>query len=312
MGMFCLNLMRIALELARENRAYESLATKFFQHYVYVGAAMKKMGGGGYELWSEKDGFFYDALCYPDGRYEKFRVRSLVGLIPLFAVERLEEDWIEPFTDFRHSLHWFLENRQEIVQRCVTTHRHGDQVVHILAMMTPDQLRRILTRVWDPREFRSEYGLRSLSKFHEANPFRFGQDRVRYDPAEASENLKGGNSNWRGPIWFPTAFMMIESLRKLQKAYGQEFLVPSAVEGEESVTLEQIARGFAERLKRIFLRDASGNRAVFGACELFQKDPHWRDNVPFYEYFHGDTGRGVGASHQTGWTGLIANIIDEW
>ncbi|MCB0324387.1 MAG: hypothetical protein KDD69_12475 [Bdellovibrionales bacterium] len=311
MGMFCLNLMRIALELAKENRVYESLATKFFQHYVYIGAAMKKMGGGGYELWSETDGFFYDALCYPDGHYEKFRVRSLVGLIPLYAIERLEEKWIEPFTEFRQNLEWFLTHRKDIVQRCVTTVERDGEKVHVLAIMSPEQIRRLLSCVWDPTEFRSDYGLRSMSKRHEANPYYFGHERVSYDPAEATECIKGGNSNWRGPIWFPTSFMMIESLRKLQKAYGDEFHVPDVQQGND-VSLEAIAQGFAERMIGIFRRDENGRRAVFGDNPLFQEDPHWRDHLLFYEYFHGDTGRGLGASHQTGWTGLVANLIDEW
>ena len=179
MGMFCLQMMRIALELAKENRVYESLATKFFQHYAYIGAAMKKMGGGDYELWSETDGFFYDALCYPDGSYQKFRVRSLVGLIPLYAIERLAEDQLEPFPEFRANLHWFLENRQDIVQRCVTTIRNELGVVHVLAIINPEQMRQLLGCIWDPTEFRSDYGLRSLSKEHEAHPYVFGEHVVR-------------------------------------------------------------------------------------------------------------------------------------
>jgi len=312
MGMFCLNLMRIALELARENRAYEGLATKFFQHYAYVGAAMKHMGERDYQLWDEEDKFFYDVLQFPDGTYHKFRVRSLVGLIPLYAVERLEEDWVEPFKEFRSNLHWFLRNRQDVVQRTVTTVEQGGQTVHVLAVVNPEQMRALLERVWDPHEFRSEYGLRSLSKYHEQHPFRFGDAQVGYEPAESREMLKGGNSNWRGPIWFPTSFMMIESLRKLGKAYGPTFKVESPVEGESPVTLEEMARGLADRLIRIFTRDGDGRRAAHGWYGKFQTDPHWRDLVLFYEYFHGDTGMGLGASHQTGWSGLVASLIDEW
>src|SRR5918993_896885 len=208
MGMFCLNLMRIALELAKENKAYEGLATKFFQHYVYVGAAMKHMGGADVQLWDERDKFFYDVLRYQDGSFHKFRVRSLVGLIPLYAIERVEEDWIKPFPDFSRDLEWFLENRQDIVQRCVTTIVQNGKKVHVLAIVSPEQMRHLLERVWDPAEFRSDYGLRSLSKYHEQNPFRFGEAQVGYEPAESVEMLKGGNSNWRGPVWFPTSFMM--------------------------------------------------------------------------------------------------------
>ncbi|MGE3538977.1 MAG: glucosidase [Candidatus Tectimicrobiota bacterium] len=312
MGMFCLQMMRIALELAKQNRVYESLATKFFQHYAYIGAAMKKMGGGGYELWSETDGFFYDALCYPDGSYQKFRVRSLVGLIPLYAIERLEEEQLTPFPEFRANLHWFLENRQDIVQRCVTTLTNERGVVHVLAIINPEQMRQLLRCIWDPAEFRSDYGLRSLSKHHEAHPYVFGEHVVRYSPAESLERLKGGNSNWRGPLWFPTTFLMIESLRKLYTAYGHEFTITSNVSGESCVTLEEIARGFAQRMISLFTRNADGKRPIYGNARLLQDDPYWRDYLLFYEYFHGDTGQGLGASHQTGWSGLVANLIDEW
>ena len=313
MGMFCLNLMRIALELAKENSTYEGLATKFFQHYVYVGAAMKKMGGSGdYELWDEKDGFFYDVLRYPDGSYHKFRVRSLVGLIPLYAIERLEDDWIKPFPEFTANLHWFLENRKDLTDQCVTTIEHEGQKVHILSIVDENQMKHLLERVWDPSEFRSEFGLRSLSKYHEQHPFSFGGSTVGYEPAESVEMLKGGNSNWRGPVWFPTSFMMIESLRKLGKAYGPLLEIQSSVEGEPPVTLHQMAEGFANRLIKVFTRDEQHRRPAHGWYDKFQTDPHWRDLVLFYEYFNGDTGMGLGASHQTGWSGLVASLIDEW
>jgi hypothetical protein len=312
MGMFCLNLMRIALELSKENKTYEALATKFFQHYAYIAAAMKQMGVGDVNLWDEQDKFFYDVLRYADGTYQKFRVRSLVGLIPLYAIERLEEDWIEPFHEFRMSLHWFLRNRQDIVQRCVTTVEHDGKRVHVLAIVNPEQMRGLLERVWDPAEFRSDYGVRSLSKFHEQNPFRLGGAQVGYEPAESREMLKGGNSNWRGPVWLPTSFMMIESLRKLGKAYGRQFAIDSPVPGEPDVKLDEMARGFADRLIRLFTRDAEGRRPAHGWYRKFQEDPHWRDLVLFYEYFHGDNGMGLGASHQTGWSGLVASLIDEW
>jgi hypothetical protein len=312
MGMFCLNLMRIALELAEDNPAYSGLATKFFEHYVYIGAAMKHAGGRNFELWSERDGFFYDVLRYPDGSYQKFRVRSLVGLIPLYAVERLPEEALQPHPSFQANLNWFLHNRPEITQRCVSTLVRDGKKVHLLALINTGQLRRLLTRVWDPHEFLSAYGLRSLSKYHAANPFVFGNSKVRYEPAEAVAQFKGGNSNWRGPIWFPTAFLMIESLRRLDSAYGNTFQLESAVPGEPGVSLGEMARGLANRLIGVFTRDDHGRRAVHGRCTKFQQDPHWRDLILFYEYFHGDTGEGLGASHQTGWTGLVATLIDEW
>jgi len=311
MGMLCLTLMRMALELARENQAYEGLASKFFQHYIYVAAAMKKMGGRDYQLWDEKDGFFYDVLRFPDGRFEKFRVRSLVGLIPLYAVERLEDRWIEPFHEFKANFNWFLQNKAHIVQGVCHPVHGPDGRLHVCAIVDEKQIKRLLDRLIDPAEFLSPFGMRSLSKVHETEPYRFGDREVRYEPAEAVSKIKGGNSNWRGPIWFPTAFLMIESLRKLGTAEGSLVTVPG-VDGGEPRTLWQVAEDLANRMIGIFTRDALGRRAFYGANRKFQEDPHWRDLILFHEYFHGDTGEGLGASHQTGWTGLVASLIDEW
>ncbi len=312
MGMLCLQLMRIALELARENKAYEGLATKFFQHYIYVGAAMKNMGGRNYQLFDQDDGFFYDVLRSEDGTFEKFRVRSLVGLVPLYAIERLEEKWIEPFKDFNEGMIWFVRNKAHVVQNvCYPVSREG-ATTHVLAIVDPEQTRRLLDRVFDPNEFWSEFGLRSLSKVHESEPFRLGARMVTYDPAEARAKLKGGNSNWRGPIWFPTTFLMIEALRKLGTAYGPTFKVRVGGENGEEKPLWDAAKAMSDRLISIFTRDANGRRPCHGQREKFQTDPHWRDLILFYEYFNGDTGEGLGASHQTGWTGLVASLIDEW
>jgi hypothetical protein len=310
MGLFCLNMMRIALELARENPVYESMATKFFQHYIYVGAAMKHMGGRNYNLWDEQDGFFYDVLRYPDGHFEKLRVRSMVGLIPLYAVERLETGWISQFPEFTRNLNWFLENRQDLVQKCVSRIPGPTGETLALSIVDRSQLERMLQFLVDPNEFLSDFGLRSLSKAHLQAPFVLGGNRVTYEPGEADCKIKGGNSNWRGPIWFPTAFLMIESLRKLAKAHGDEVSVVDP-DGRHW-TIGEIARTHAERLIAIFARDARGRRPEYGNIEKFQNDPHWRDYLTFHEYFHGDTGVGLGASHQTGWTGLIASLIDEW
>jgi hypothetical protein len=312
MAMFCLNLMRIALELARENRAYEGLATKFFQHYIYVGAAMTNMGGRHYQLWDEEDGFFYDVLRYPDGRFETFRVRSLVGLIPLFAVERLEERWLAPFREFRENLDWFLRNKPHIVRHlCRPLDRDGESV-YALALVDDAQLRRMLARLLDPEEFLSPWGPRSLSRVHDATPYRFGEQEVRYEPGEADVKIMGGNSNWRGPVWLPTTFLLIESLRKLDKAYGPAFTVPAHGTTGPPLTLGQVAAELANRVMRIFTRDAAGRRPVHGQRRQFQEHPHWRDLILFHEYFHAETGEGLGASHQTGWTALVASLIDEW
>jgi len=310
MGMFCLNLMRIALELAKENPTYEALATKFFQHYTYVAAAMKHMGNKDYSLWDEEDGFFYDVLRYPDGRYHKLRVRSLVGLIPLFAVERLEEDWMAPFSVFRSNFDWFLKHRAEQVRGVVHTVENEGKTTHALTILNQEQIRRIVARVMDPGEFLSDYGVRSLSKAHKEHPFHFDGQAVGYEPTEALVRIKGGNSNWRGPLWFPTSFLLIESLRKLGKAFGN-----GAAEGEgdnPGLPFNTMAREIATRMVATFERDGSGRRPVHGDSARFQADPHWKDHILFYEYFHGDTGAGLGASHQTGWTALVASLIDEW
>jgi len=312
MGMFCLNLMRIALELAKENRCYERLATKFFQHYVYVASAMKHMGGRDYQLWDEKDGFFYDVLRYPDGKFRKLRVRSLVGLIPLFAVERLESEWIAPFAEFTSCFHWFVRNRADLIQGVVHKVERGDQFTYALTVVTQEQLSQMLKRVCDCREFLSRYGVRSLSKSHLHEPFSFDGLSVGYEPAESDEKLKGGNSNWRGPIWFPTTFLLIESLRKLKKAFGPSFGALTWMTDEGEVNAADLPREIADRLISIFTRDASGCRPLYGGTNVFQTDPHWKDLILFYEYFHGDNGAGLGASHQTGWTALVASLIDEW
>ncbi|MGN6544728.1 MAG: MGH1-like glycoside hydrolase domain-containing protein, partial [Aureliella sp.] len=320
MGMFCLNLMRIALELARENQAYVSLATKFFEHYVYIGSAMKNMGGRDFQLWSEHDGMFYDVLAYPDGSLHRFRLRSLVSLIPLYAIERLERKWMERFTSFEENLDWFLCNRTQITNACVTLCHNAAGDVYLLALVNKHQLQQILTAVWDPEEFRSPFGLRSLSKHHAAEPYLFDNHYVNYNPGESRTWIKGGNSNWRGPIWFPTTFLLIESLRKAAKVYGDSLQVPVHDAGAadqqpgetETVTLHEMAEGFANRLISLFTRDFSGRRPIFGDRPIMQEDPAWRDCLLFHEYFHAETGEGLGASHQTGWTGLVATLIDEW
>jgi hypothetical protein len=312
MGFFCLQMMRISLELAKENQTYESMATKFFQHYTYVAAAMKNMMGRGYQLWDDEDGFFYDVLRYPDGSFDKFRVRSMVGLIPLFAVERLEDDWIAPFHEFAGAFRWFLNNRRDLVKDVVHQTQRDGKLTHVLTIVDNNQLGRMLARMWDEREFLAPNGVRSLSKAHEGVPFWFHGSEVGYEPAEAVSKIKGGNSNWRGPIWFPTCFLLIESLRKLGTAYGPLFTVRTPGNNNVPLAFHELARLLANRLISLLTRDAAGHRPVHADRAKFQNDPHWRDLVLFYEYFHGDTGAGLGASHQSGWTALVASLIDEW
>ena len=311
MGFFCLCMMRIALELSRENRAYEAMATKFFEHFVYIGGAMKKMGGRNYQLWDEEDGFFYDVLRYPDGRFHKFEVRSLVGLIPLYAVDMIDEDEVNGLPVFLTDVKWFIRNRPDLIGQACFTDRVDGKARHVLSIVDRHQLEKLLQRIWDPAEFLSVGGIRSLSKHHETHPFAFGGSEVRYEPAEADVKIKGGNSNWRGPIWFPTSYLLIEALAKFDTAHRSALKV--TVPGSQTpMSPGDMAREIAERMIGLFTRGADGRRRIYGGTEKFQRDPHWRDCLLFNEYFHGDNGAGLGANHQTGWTGLVANLIDEW
>jgi hypothetical protein len=310
MGMFCLNLMRIALELAGENKAYESLALKFFEHYIYIGAAMKNMGGRKYSLWDEDDGFFYDVLRFPDGRFSKFRVRSLVGIIPLYAAETLRLDDVENYQEFKTNFLWFVRNRKQLTDSCC--HYIEQKRQYELTIVDEHQLRRLLERLISPEEFLSDFGIRSLSKYHGQRPFIFGDSEVRYDPAESDNKIMGGNSNWRGPIWFPTTFLMIESLRTLGAGYGDDFRMSIPGDSRGDLNLLEIAREIANRMIRIFTRNDLGKRPVYGGATKFQEDPHWKDLILFYEFYHGETGAGLGASHQTGWSALVAALIEDW
>ena len=311
MGFFCLNMMRIALELAQQDRVYEGMAVKFFQHFIYIGGAMKRMGGRDYQLWDEEDGFFYDVLRYPDGSFHKFEVRSLVGLIPLYAIDVLEESRIAALPGFVNDVRWFIANRADLVgQACYTERRDGTRR-DILSIVDRHQLTRLLQRIWDEEEFLSPGGIRSLSRYHEQHPFSFGTGTVRYEPAEADVKIKGGNSNWRGPVWFPTSYLLIESLMKFSDAFGPEYTVTTPTSGRPLRPADMAAE-IADRMIALFTRGADGRRPIYGGTRKFQEDPHWRDLLLFHEYFHGDNGAGLGANHQTGWTGLVANLIDEW
>ena len=309
MALFCLNLMRMALELSKENRTYEALATKFFEHYVYIAHAMKKRGHTNYELWSDSDGFFYDVLTYPDGRFDKFRVRSIVGIIPLYAIELLEEHEIDAFPEFKANFFWFLQNRQDLVSHCIIPIQQENKTHYILTAMNKDQLKSVLRYVWDPTEFRSDFGFRSLSKFHADYPFVFQNRKIGYEPAESTEKIKGGNSNWRGPIWMPANYMLINALKALASVSKNKAKVEVA--GEKPINVGEMATSFSERLISLFKKDASGFRPYMGPDFPFKQDPHWTNYLCFYEYYNPETGKGLGASHQTGWSALVANLIDE-
>ncbi len=311
MAMYCLNLLAMAFELARYNPAYEDVATKFFEHFIYIAHAINNIGEGNESLWDPEDGFFYDVLHLPDGTHFPLKIRSLVGLIPLFAVETLEPDLLDKLPRFKRRMQWFLENRPELVQHIASLTTPGEGGRRLLAIADKDKLDRILPRMLDGSQFLSDYGLRALSKAHEHEPYMLAGNTVRYEPAESTTGLFGGNSNWRGPIWFPTNFLMIESLQKYHHYYGDEYKVECPRYSDNWLTLREVAAELSRRLTRTFLRDATGRRPVFGGAEKFQTDPHWRNYVPFYEYFHGDNGAGLGASHQTGWTALVAKLIQQ-
>jgi hypothetical protein len=313
MAMYTLNLMRIALELARHDHVYEDIATKFFEHFLYIAKAMTNMAGQDIGLWDEQDQFFYDELYLPDGSIMPLRLRSMVGLIPLFAVETLESDHLERLPQFKARLEWFLNYRPDLANLVSRWHVPGLGDRRLLSLLRAHRMKALLRRMLDETEFLSDYGIRALSKAHEANPYVFehqGQRlSVAYVAAESETGSFGGNSNWRGPIWFPVNYLLIESLQKFHHYYGDDFKVECPTGSGTMLTLEEIAEELGRRLIRIFMRDEQGRRAVFGDHAKMQGDPHFRDYPLFYEYFHGDTARGVGASHQTGWTGLLAKLL---
>lgn len=315
MAMFCLNMLAIALELAREDKVYEDVASKFFEHFVYISDAMNNLGEENTELWNEKDGFYYDVLHLPHQRNIPLRIRSMVGLIPLFAVETLEEDWLEKLPDFKRRTEWFLENRPDLTGEISCLQERGTKNRHLLAVVNKKRLERILRYLFSEDEFLSDYGIRALSRFHKDNPYVFelGNQKfsVAYEPAESLSGMFGGNSNWRGPIWFPMNYLLIESLQKFDYYYGENFKVEFPTGSGIYLTLWQISQELEKRLANIFLQNQDGKRPVFGKCEKFQTDKNFRDYILFYEYFHGDNGRGIGANHQTGWTGLIGKMLQQ-
>jgi hypothetical protein len=313
MAMFALNLMRIALELAVENKVYQDVATKFFEHFLHIAAAMTDVAGTGLSLWCEQDKFFYDVLSMPDGSKAKLKIRSLVGLTPLFAVEVLDHELLEKVPEFRARLEWFLENRPELANLVSRWREPGKGDTRLLSLLRGHRMKCLLRRMLDETEFLSDFGVRALSRHHAQHPYEFhamGQPfTVTYQPAESDSGLFGGNSNWRGPIWMPVNYLLIESLRRFHSYYGDDFRVECPTGSGQFMSIAGIADELSRRLARLFLRDARGLRPALGANAKVQADPYFRDYVQFYEYFHGDSGRGVGAAHQTGWTGLIAVLL---
>jgi len=314
MGMYCLNMLAIALELAKEDNTYGDLASKFFEHFVYIAEAMNNRGGERIELWDPEDGFFYDVLHLSDDNHHFLKVRSMVGLIPLFAVETLEPELVDALPGFKKRMLWFVENRPELRHNVTMLTDRNGRTRRLLSIVSPERLPRVLQFMLDEREFLSPYGIRALSRFHFEHPYILRVDdheyRVDYQPAESDSGLFGGNSNWRGPIWFPLNFLLVESLQKFHHFLGEQFKVQCPTGSGQQADLWHVATDLSRRLIRIFLRDGD-RRPVYGGQNKFQVGEHWRDLIQFHEYFHGDNGAGVGASHQTGWTGLVAKLIEQ-
>jgi hypothetical protein len=307
-------MLSIAMELAQDDPAYEDVASKFFEHFVYIAQAMNDMGGEGIGLWDDKDGFYYDVLHLGKTDLIPMKVRSLVGLVPLFAIQTFEPEDLERFPGFRRRMDWFLKHHADVCEHVDMSSRSERGQRLLLTIANRKKLERICTYLFNEGEFLSPYGFRALSKYHSKNPFVLtidGQSQeVDYEPAESTTGLFGGNSNWRGPIWFPMNFLLIEALQRIHYYYGDEFKIEVPAGSGVKMTLWEAAREVSQRLTRIFLRQ-NGRRAVNGGVSLFQDDPHWRDLVLFYEYFNGDNGAGLGASHQTGWTALVAKLIQQ-
>ncbi|NQS77723.1 MAG: glucosidase [Methanoculleus bourgensis] len=313
MALYCQNMLEIAVTLAVHDPVYEELAIKFYEHFLWIASAMNRMGENQEGMWDEWDGFFYDLLHLPDGSATRLRVRTLVGLLPLCSSTVFPSEVTKEVPVFLERARWFSQTHPLLTANITSPGRHGFQGRRLLSLVNEERLRRILSRMLDENEFLSDYGIRSISRAHAEEPYTFvldGQEfRVEYLPGESNSNMFGGNSNWRGPIWFPMNLLIIRSLLNLYAFYGNSFTIECPTGSDRWMNLYEVSEEIKNRLERIFLRDENGRRPVFGVAPKFQEDPHWRDYILFYEYFHGDSGAGLGASHQTGWTGLIARLI---
>lgn len=313
MCMYSLNMMRIALELAETNPVYQDMATKFFEHFLYIAHAMFADGEQGTGLWDNQDEFYYDAIQKFDGGDQKLKIRSMVGLIPLLAVEVLDDGLLGSLKEFTDRLHWFLNHRPELANLVSKWGEKGKNEKHLLSLLRGHRMKKILYRMLDENEFLSDHGLRALSKYHQANPYVLEIDNnwfsVHYTPGESDTTLFGGNSNWRGPVWMPMNYLLIEALKRFHDYYGDDFRIEYPTGSGNLFSLKEIADQLTDRVISLFIHNAAGERPVFTGQPLFQKDPYFKDYTLFFEYFHGDNGKGLGASHQTGWTGLIARML---
>jgi len=313
MGMYSLNMLAIAIELAKLDPSYEDIASKFYEHFLYIARAINLPDRGHDGLWDPEDEFYYDVLHLPNGSHIPMKVRSMVGLIPLYAIETIEPDTLDQLKGFQRRMNWFIENRPDLAKNVASMIEKGVGERRILSIVDKEKLKNILRRMLDENEFLSPYGVRALSKYHLQHPYIFRANGVEYcvayEPAESTSGLFGGNSNWRGPVWYPVNFLLIEALQKFHYYLGDDFKVECPTGSGNYMNLWDVSKEIGHRLIRIFKKDANGRRAVFGGAEKFQKDPAWRDYLLFYEYFNGDDGAGIGASHQTGWTSLVAKLI---
>lgn len=317
MALYCITMLTISAELAKSDPIYQNMATKYFEHFLYIAHAMTNIEGAGIDLWDPQDQFFYDVILLPSGKSIPLRIHSMVGLVPLFAVFAPTPNKTHHLDAFLERAHWFVDHRPDLLKNVAPVLTVGDNDHKLMSILTTERLTAVLRRMLDPAEFFSDYGIRALSRYHLDHPYEFELDghdySVKYLPAESDSRLFGGNSNWRGPIWFPVNYMIVRSLHEFALFYGDEFKVECPTGSGQMLALDEVAHFIAHRLTTIFLRDAkTGRRAVFGDNEYFQTDPHWRDCIMFSEYFNGDTGAGVGASHQTGWTALVVSLLYEY
>jgi hypothetical protein len=304
MGFYSLVLMRISLELAKKDPVYEGIALICFEQFVYIASTMHEKN----RMWDEADGFFYDIILHPDETVSPLKIRSFVGIIPFYSLFAIDEEQLKKFPRFYERLTHFSKHNPDLVDRCLTRVETGKTTNLLFTMMNMSQIKMVLAKVFDSSEFLSDFGLRSLSKYHKDHPYSFGDGYVSYEPGESLEKIKGGNSNWRGPIWLPTNYLFLDALEKLKNCMGSDYQIPMS--DGTSKSLDELSELLKNRLVGIFRKDAEGKRAVHGEYIPYSGDPHWKDLILFYEHYHGDTGRGLGASHQTGWSGLIANVID--
>lgn len=321
MAMYCLNMLAIAMELATKDDTYEGVATKFMEHFFYIAHAINERPDASLfvendiDLWNEEDQFFYDVIHFEDGKQIDLKVRSLVGLIPLFAVTTIDSHLLDELPGFKHRLEWFLDHRPDLANKIASVVKTGAGHRRIFSVVNRDRLKSILTRALDENEFLSPYGIRSLSKHHKDHPYSLNMEgkeyTINYRPAESHSGMFGGNSNWRGPVWFPLNYLLIESLQKFDYYYDDNFKIEFPTGSGNEITLWNVASELSNRLMNIFLKDENGHRAVYGKNEKMQTDPYFRDYILFYEYFNGDNGEGLGASHQTGWTALVAKLIQQ-